>query len=104
MEEFKNGKSKVFFLSTKVADVGINLTEGDTLVFLEPGLENDVKEQAIGRLKRIGQEKSIHIYNLFSKNTIEEKVEKQAKDLMSVLLILWQLQVLVPTNQNERNN
>lgn len=79
MEEFKNGKSKVFFLSTKVADVGINLTEGDTLVFLEPGLENDVKEQAIGRLKRIGQEKSIHIYNLFSKNTIEEKVDKASK-------------------------
>ena len=79
MEQFKIGKSKVFFLSTKVADVGINLTEGDTLVFLEPGLERDVKEQAIGRLKRIGQMKSIHIYNLFSKNTIEERIEKYSK-------------------------
>lgn len=88
IEEFKKGKSKVFFLSTKVADVGINLTEGDTLVFLEPGLENEVKEQAIGRLKRIGQENTIHIYNLFSKNTIEERIEKYSKQYNEYLMNL----------------
>jgi SNF2 family DNA or RNA helicase len=57
IEKFIHGETQVFFLSTKVADVGINLTEGDTLVFLEPGIDPEVRTQAIGRLQRIGQER-----------------------------------------------
>ena len=74
IEAFKNGNTNVFFLSTKIADVGINLTEGDTLVFLEPGIDSDVEKQAIGRLKRIGQEKTVHIYKLYSKDTLEDSI------------------------------
>ena len=77
IEKFKRGDTKVFFLSTKVADVGINLTEGDTLVFLEPGLESAVEKQALGRLKRIGQEKVIEVYNVTMTNTIEEKIKSE---------------------------
>jgi SNF2 family DNA or RNA helicase len=77
IEKFKRGDTKVFFLSTKVADVGINLTEGDTLVFLEPGLESAVEKQALGRLKRIGQEKVIEVYNVTMANTIEEKIKSE---------------------------
>ena len=74
IEAFKNGNTNVFFLSTKIADVGINLTEGDTLVFLEPGIDSDVEKQAIGRLKRIGQEKTVHIYKLYSTDTLEDTI------------------------------
>lgn len=77
IEKFKTGETKVFFLSTKIADVGINLTEGDTLVFLEPGLESSVEKQALGRLKRIGQDKIIHVYNMTTKNTIEERIKRE---------------------------
>jgi SNF2 family DNA or RNA helicase len=77
IDKFKRGDTKVFFLSTKVADVGINLTEGDTLVFLEPGLESAVEKQALGRLKRIGQEKVIEVYNVTMANTIEEKIRSE---------------------------
>lgn len=77
IDKFKCGDTNVFFLSTKVADVGINLTEGDTLVFLEPGLESAVEKQALGRLKRIGQDKIIHVYNITTKNTIEERIRKE---------------------------
>ena len=45
IDNFKQGVTDVFFLSTKIADVGINLTEGDTLVFLEPGIDSDVEKQ-----------------------------------------------------------
>jgi SNF2 family DNA or RNA helicase len=74
IESFKQGVTNVFFLSTKIADVGINLTEGDTLVFLEPGIDSDVEKQAIGRLTRIGQDKTIHIYKLYSKKTLEDVI------------------------------
>jgi SNF2 family DNA or RNA helicase len=74
IESFKQGDTNVFFLSTKIADVGINLTEGDTLVFLEPGIDSDVQKQAIGRLTRIGQDKVIHIYKLYSKKTLEDVI------------------------------
>lgn len=77
IESFKRGDTNVFFLSTKIADVGINLTEGDTLVFLEPGIDNDVEKQAIGRLKRIGQDKTVHIYKLYSRNTLEDSISVQ---------------------------
>lgn len=57
--------------------MGINLTEGDTLVFLEPGLESAVEKQALGRLKRIGQEKVIEVYNVTMEKTIEEKIRSE---------------------------
>ena len=79
IEKFKRGDTKVFFLSTKVADVGINLTEGDTLVFLEPGLESAVEKQALGRLKRIGQDKVIYVYSVSTDNTIEERIKRERK-------------------------
>tara|TARA_B110000483_G_C18001883_1_gene467619 strand:+ start:391 stop:828 length:438 start_codon:yes stop_codon:yes gene_type:complete len=74
LEQFKTGKCKMFCLSTKVANVGLNLEEGDTLVFVEPGLDQADEEQAIGRLQRIGQQKSIEIHNLFTSDTVEENV------------------------------
>ena len=80
IDNFKQGVTDVFFLSTKIADVGINLTEGDTLVFLEPGIDSDVEKQAFGRLKRIGQEKTVHVYKLYSTNSIEDNI-RQAKPL-----------------------
>jgi SNF2 family DNA or RNA helicase len=71
----------VFFLSTKVADVGINLTEADTLVFLEPGLEASVKAQTLGRVRRIGQRKTVHVYTLITDNTIEREI-KVERDIL----------------------
>ena len=79
MTEFSEGKTDIFFLSTKVADVGINLTSADTVVFLEPGIETTVQKQCIGRVKRIGQENNIKIYKLVTHDAIEGKV----KDAMS---------------------
>jgi len=77
IEKFKHSDTKVFFLSTKVADIGINLTEADTLVFLEPGLESDVETQALGRLKRIGQEKTIHVHTIIQRDTIEVNIKNE---------------------------
>lgn len=80
IDKFIHGETQVFFLSTKVADVGINLTQADTLVFLEPGIDPEVRTQAIGRLQRIGQEKVIFIYDMIIRETIEEKIKIHKKE------------------------
>ena len=86
IEKFIHGETQVFFLSTKVADVGINLTEGDTLVFLEPGIDPEVRTQAIGRLQRIGQEKRICIYDMIAGETIEERIQVHKKEYHEAIL------------------
>lgn len=75
LERFKNGECKLFFLSTNVANVGLNLEEGDTLVFIDPGLDPTREEQAIGRLLRIGQRNHVEIHRFYTKNTIADNVK-----------------------------
>ena len=64
IDKFQAKKVKVFLLSTKCAAVGITLTAGSKMIFMEPLLEKETKQQAIGRIARIGQENSIDIINL----------------------------------------
>ena len=71
-------KVRVFVMTTKTAAVGITLTAGSQVVFLEP-LENvHVRKQAIGRAWRIGQKNPVTVTTLYAQNTID-----CAKDLMT---------------------
>jgi len=74
LERFKAGQSKVFLLSTKVADVGINLTEANAIVFMEPNLDATCQTQAIGRLKRIGQKNKVTVYHISTNHSIESQM------------------------------
>jgi len=80
IEDFMNGQLKVFLLTTKAAACGINLQEGSMIVFMEPLLERQDAIQAIGRLKRIGQQNDIRMYTLCTKNTYEEDVKKALEE------------------------
>ena len=75
IEMFQEKQLKIFLLSTKTSAVGLTLTASCHLIFMEPLLDNQIYKQAIGRLHRIGQHRHVHIYTLYSKNTIEE-IEK----------------------------
>lgn len=72
---FTRGESKILFLSLKIADVGINLTAADTIIFLEPKMDESVEKQAIGRVRRIGQQNDIKIHRIISDDVIEGKIE-----------------------------
>lgn len=69
--DFQNKNIRVFLLSTKTSAVGLSLTQSFNMVFMEPIIDTEIKEQAVGRLHRIGQEHNIKIYTIISKNTIE---------------------------------
>ena len=75
ISKFSRGESKALFLSLKIADVGINLTAADTIIFLEPKMDTSVEKQAIGRVRRIGQQNDIKIHRIISDDVIEGKIQ-----------------------------
>lgn len=73
--EFQENKDcKVFLLSLKTGDKGLNLTAADYVIIADPWWNPAVEQQAQDRAYRIGQEKPVVIYKFISKNTIEDKI------------------------------
>ena len=72
--EFKSGTAPVFLISLKAGGVGLNLTEADYCILLDPWWNPATEAQAIDRIHRIGQTKNVMVYRLVAKDTIEEKV------------------------------
>ncbi|KAK0225975.1 SNF2 family N-terminal domain-containing protein [Armillaria fumosa] len=56
---------KVLLLSLKAGALGLNLTVANN---------EGIESQAIDRVNRIGQKKSVHVYQLIAENTVESKV------------------------------
>ncbi|KAG1666532.1 hypothetical protein FOA52_014429 [Chlamydomonas sp. UWO 241] len=64
----------VLLLTTAVGGLGLNLTSADTVVFLEHDW-NPMKDlQAMDRAHRLGQTRTVNVYRLLMRDTIEEKV------------------------------
>jgi superfamily II DNA or RNA helicase len=67
-------QAKVLFL-TDAGGVGLNLQKAATAcINLELPWNPAVLEQRIGRIHRLGQKKPIDVYNLVSRNCIEERI------------------------------
>jgi SNF2 family DNA or RNA helicase len=81
LAEFRTGTAPVFLISLKAGGVGLNLTEADYCILLDPWWNPATEAQAVDRTHRIGQTKNVMVYRLVSKDTIEEKVMalKEAK-------------------------
>ena len=65
---------KVFLISLKAGNTGMNLTKADYVYILDPWWNPAVENQAIDRTHRIGQDKHVFAYKLICKDTIEEKI------------------------------
>ncbi|RJQ35659.1 hypothetical protein C4568_00515 [Candidatus Parcubacteria bacterium] len=63
-----------FLISTKAGGVGLNLIAADAVIIFDPWWNPQVERQAIDRAHRIGQTKSVNVYRLRAKGTIEEKI------------------------------
>ena len=72
---FKNDDDcSVFLASLKAGGVGLNLTEADHVFLVDPWWNPAVEDQAADRAHRIGQTKSVIVYRLVSKDTVEERI------------------------------
>jgi superfamily II DNA or RNA helicase len=74
LAQFKNGTTPVFLISLKAGGFGLNLTEADYCILLDPWWNPAVESQAVDRVHRIGQRRKVMVYRLVAKDTIEEKV------------------------------
>ncbi|HET9692521.1 MAG TPA: DEAD/DEAH box helicase, partial [Acidimicrobiales bacterium] len=71
---FRSGDAPVFFISLKAGGFGLNLTEADHCVLLDPWWNPATEAQAVDRIHRIGQARKVMVYRMVSAGTIEEKV------------------------------
>ena len=74
VQRFKEGADPVFLISLKAGGFGLNLTEADYCFLLDPWWNPATEAQAVDRTHRIGQTRSVMVYRLVAKDTIEEKV------------------------------
>lgn len=79
IDDFKNNDTNIIMLSSRNAASGINLTNANTIIFLEPvygtsDYRKDIEYQAIGRADRIGQMNEIKVFRFIIRNTIEEDI------------------------------
>lgn len=79
----------VFLISLKAGGSGLTLTEADTVIHFDPWWNPAVEAQAVDRTHRIGQTRTVMVYRLIARDTIEDKVlalnARKAKLFASVI-------------------
>ncbi|MFO0651575.1 MAG: SNF2-related protein [Polyangiales bacterium] len=71
---FQSGNVPLFLISLKAGGTGLNLTAADTVIHCDPWWNPAVEDQATDRAHRIGQTRSVTVYRLITKGTVEEKI------------------------------
>ena len=81
---------KLLIMTLKLGSVGLNLTEGSNVIFLEPWYSYAALSQGAARVHRIGQVNPVNVYYLLGKDSLEERVyhiamekKKLASDISS---------------------
>jgi SNF2 family DNA or RNA helicase len=74
IQRFRDKDASVFLISLKAGGFGLNLAEADYCFVLDPWWNPAAEAQAVDRTHRIGQTKTVMVYRLVAKDTIEQKV------------------------------
>ena len=81
----KNKDINIILLSSRNAASGINLTQANKIILLEPiygskEYRYDIESQAVGRADRLGQKRPIDIHRFIIKDTVEEDILNDCVD------------------------
>lgn len=74
IDRFQTGNVPVFLISLKAGGVGLNLTAADTVIHYDPWWNPAVEAQATDRAHRIGQSRTVQVYKLITRGTVEERI------------------------------
>jgi len=69
----------IFLMSTRSGGLGINLQTADTCILYDSDWNPQPDLQAMARVHRIGQTKTVHVYRLLSAGTVEERIVERAE-------------------------
>ena len=72
IKNFASNQIFCFLLSTRAGGVGLNLVAADTIIFFDSDWNPQNDLQAAARAHRIGQSKTVKMFRLVSKHTVEE--------------------------------
>lgn len=72
--DFNTLNYNLLFLTTQIGGLGLNLTSADTVIFYEHDWNPFNDLQAMDRAHRLGQKKTVNVFRIILKDTIEEKV------------------------------
>jgi SNF2 family DNA or RNA helicase len=75
VDSFQNAdKPKVLIGTVGAMGTGLTLTAATVVIFVDEPWNKALYDQAVDRCHRIGQKNNITIYNLLTKNTIDERI------------------------------
>ncbi len=74
--EFNNGDTPVFLISLKAGGTGLNLTGADVVIHYDPWWNLSSQNQATDRAYRIGQKNKVQVFQMITKDSIEEKIKE----------------------------
>jgi len=75
VEHFNDDESvSAFLISLKAGGTGLNLVGADTVIHFDPWWNPAVEDQATDRAHRIGQTRTVSVYRLIARGTVEEKI------------------------------
>jgi len=75
VQRFNQGEGQLFLVSLRAGGTGLNLTGADTVIHFDPWWNPAVEEQATDRAYRIGQENVVQVFKLYTRHSIEEKIQ-----------------------------
>ncbi|MDH5670590.1 MAG: DEAD/DEAH box helicase [Myxococcales bacterium] len=75
VDRFNDDSSiSAFLISLKAGGTGLNLVGADTVIHFDPWWNPAVEDQATDRAHRIGQSKTVSVYRLVARGSVEEKI------------------------------
>ena len=80
VEDFQQGRKRIFLISLKAGGVGLNLTAADTVIHYDPWWNPAAEQQATDRAYRIGQDKPVFVFKLITRGTVEEKIAQLQRE------------------------
>jgi len=75
----KGSQDFIFLMSTRAGGMGINLQTADTCILFDSDWNPQPDLQAMARVHRIGQTKTVHVYRLVANGTAEERIVQRAQ-------------------------
>jgi SNF2 family DNA or RNA helicase len=78
-----------FIVNSQSGAAGLNLQVAPYVAFYETPVSPIVRQQAVGRCRRIGQSKTVFVFDLFAKNSVEKKILRflaEGRDLREELI------------------
>lgn len=75
----------ILLCNYKVAAEGLNLTEANHVITVEPWWNSIFEDQAISRCWRMGQKRTVIVHRLIVKGTIEEKILEMCQAKKTIL-------------------